>query len=416
MSRLKAWWSQPDHYEWMTMFLRQSGTLRPARMILAGITGSSALVPLTILPTQQQPSAVEVATGVVGVTFTLGVTLLWLTRWPTRRQSQVGVMAAIMCVGGWSLVQPTAGLAALTCTGLAITGCYIAFLHSPKLLVFNGAAAVVVATVAVLRLAHEANAAAAASAFWLNAFLNFFLPVGIWGTSQAMKTYADRSEQDALTGLLNRRAFTEAVSSRVANPPPTHTHLVLAMTDLDNFKRINDTYGHSAGDQVLRTVADVLRGHTPADAVICRAGGEEFLVALTSDSPDVGPLTAELCTALAQLSPEVTASIGTASTELHLLTETEVAWRLVDELIIVADMAMYAAKRRGGNQVQHSWGPSTAGRSATQPYPGPDRSRRDHREGHGQWEIIRQRLDPDSADDGRQREGGFQHRKVVPDT
>jgi diguanylate cyclase (GGDEF)-like protein len=296
---------------------------------------------------------VEVITGAVAAVFTLGVTMLWLTRWPARLQSQVGVMLGALCVGGWSLAQPTAALAALACTALAIPGCYIAVFHSPKLLVFNGLVAVVVTTMAVLRLAQEVSLAAAASAFWLNTFLNFWLPLGIWGMSRAMGTYAVRSEEDALTGLLNRRAFTEAVSNRLANPPPTHSHLVVVMVDLDNFKRINDTHGHSAGDRALRDVADLLRGHAPADAVICRAGGEEFLVALTSATADVGPLATEFCIALGELSPKVTASVGTASAELRLLTGPDIPW-LIDELITVADTAMYAAKRRGGNQVHHS--------------------------------------------------------------
>jgi len=87
MSRLKAWWGQPDHYEWITVFLGQRGMLRPARMILAVVAGSSALVPLTVLPSQSRPSAGEVITGGVAAAFTVGVTVLWLTRWPTLRQS-----------------------------------------------------------------------------------------------------------------------------------------------------------------------------------------------------------------------------------------------------------------------------------------------------------------------------------------
>jgi GGDEF domain-containing protein len=95
-------------------------------------------------------------------------------------------------------------------------------------------------------------------------------------------------------------------------------------------------------------VAELLREHTPADALICRAGGEEFLIALTSVTPDVGPVAAQFCTALGGLSPKITASVGTARAELDLLTGPDVAW-LVDELIRMADSAMYAAKRRGGN-------------------------------------------------------------------
>jgi diguanylate cyclase (GGDEF)-like protein len=351
MSRLRAWWNQPDQYDWTTTFLRQRGMLRPARTIMAVIAGSSALVPLTVLPSQHHPSAVEVITGALAATFTTAVTALWLTRWPTRRQSQVGVAVGAVCVGGWSVVQPTAALAALACTAMAITGSYIALFHGPRLLVFN-VVAVAVTTAAVLRLTQEANVASAASAFWLNTFLNLWLPLGVWGISRAMGTYALRSQEDSLTGLLNRRAFTEVVSSRLTNPPPEHSHLAVVMVDLDNFKRINDTLGHSAGDRALREVADLLRARTPSDAVICRAGGEEFLVALTSATPDVAPLATEFCTALAELSPEITASIGTASAELRLLSGRDVAW-LVDELIVIADTAMYAAKRRGGNQAHH---------------------------------------------------------------
>ena len=353
MSRLKAWWSQPDQYDWVTTFLRQNGMLTSARMILAIVAGSSVLVPLTVLPSLSRPSAAEAITGGVAATFTIGVTVLWLTRWPSRRQSHAGVMIGALFVGGWSLVQPTAALAALACTAMAVTGGYVAFFHGPKLILFNSVVAAAVAITAVLRLADEANIATAASALWINAFLNLSVPLGIWGMSLAMGTYVQRSETDALTGLLNRRAFTPAVGDRLTNLPPGHTHLAVVMVDLDNFKRINDTHGHSAGDRALQAVAELLREHCPADAVICRAGGEEFLVALTAVTSDVVRLAAHFCTAVARLSPKVTASIGTASAELPLLTGPDVAGP-VDELVKIADAAMYAAKRRGGNQAHHS--------------------------------------------------------------
>jgi len=164
-----------------------------------------------------------------------------------------------------------------------------------------------------------------------------------------MGTYVQRSEEDDLTGLLNRRAFTDAVSNRLANPPPAHSHLAVVMVDLDNFKRINDTHGHLAGDRALRAVADLLREHTPTDAVVCRAGGEEFLVALTAATSDVRSLTAQFNSALAGLLPKITASVGIATAELRQLTGDVAS--LVDELIRIADDAMYAAKRRGGDQV-----------------------------------------------------------------
>jgi diguanylate cyclase len=353
MSRLKAWWSQPDQFNWITTYLRQRGLLRSTRMIMVVVAGSSALVPLTVLPSQYRPSAVEMVVGGIVAAFTVGMTVLWLTRWPTRWQSQVGVVIGALGIGGWSLVQPTAALAALACTAMAVPGGYIAFFHSPRLLLFNCVAAAAFATAAALRLSREVDIATAASAFWVINFLNLSFPLAIWGMSRAMGRYVQRSTEDALTGLLNRRAFNDAISRHLANPPPAHTHLAVVMVDLDDFKRINDTHGHSIGDRTLREVAELLREHAPSDAVVCRAGGEEFLIALTSVSSDVGPLAAQFCAAVAKLSPAVTASIGTVSAELHLLTRPDGA-TLAEELIAIADRAMYAAKRSGGNQAHHS--------------------------------------------------------------
>jgi len=353
MSRVRTWWDQPDQFDWISMFLRQRGMLVSARMLMAIVAGSSALVPLTVLPSQRHPSTAEVVIGLVTDVFTLGMTTFWLMRWPTRRQSQAGVAIGALCICAWSLAQPTAALAALPCTALAVTGGYIAFFHSPRLLLLNGGLAAAIATLTFLRLSREADIATAASAFWVMNFLNVSVPVAIWGISRAMSRYAQRCDEDALTGLLNRRAFTEAVTNRVAVPPPVHTHLAVVMVDLDNFKRVNDTHGHSVGDRALRAVAELLRKHTPPDAVICRAGGEEFLVAMTTMNPDVKPLAAGFCAEVAQLSPAVTASIGSASAELHLLAGPERGC-LIEELITIADGAMYAAKRNGGNQVRHS--------------------------------------------------------------
>jgi hypothetical protein len=199
-----------------------------------------------VLPSRFQPGAVEVITGGVAATNTVGVTVPWLTRWPTRRLSQAGVVIGALFIGGWSLVQPAGALAALACTAMAVTGGYIALFHSPKLLILNGAVADAVATIAAMRLAQEADIGTAASAFWLTTVRNLSVPLGIWGISRAMRMYVQRSEEDALTGLLNRRAFTGAVLNRLTDPPPGHAHPAVVMVDLDNFKRINDTHGHSA--------------------------------------------------------------------------------------------------------------------------------------------------------------------------
>jgi diguanylate cyclase (GGDEF)-like protein len=355
MSRLKAWWGQSDQFDWVTMFLRQRGLIRSAQLILATISVSGSWVPLTLLVAQRGRTAASAVVGVLTVAFTVGATYFCLTHWPTRRQSQMAALSAMLATAVWSFVQPNPALAALACAALAVTGGYIALFHGPRLLIVNVLVAAATATYAVLRLADEADFASATAAFWLILFPNFSVPLIIWGMSQAMGTYVQRAEQDPLTGLLNRRAFTEAVPVRLVNRDAAHTHLAVMMLDLDDFKRINDTHGHSAGDRLLQVVAGLLRDHSPADAIVCRAGGEEFLVALTCTVDDVAPLASLFCGAVARHPSGITASIGTASAELHPRCTAD-GGHLIEELIALADSAMYAAKRRGGNQAYQSTG------------------------------------------------------------
>lgn len=353
MSRLKAWWSQADQYDWITTFLRQRGWLLAAQRIMVVVAGSAALVPLTVMASQLRPTAATVVVGGFTGVFTVGMTTFWLRHWPTRRQSIVAVIVGMVCIAGWSCVQPTAALAALACTPMVVTGGYAAIFHSVRLTVWNGVVAFVITAAAVLRLVHEANVAEAAAAFWLINFLNLSVSCGVCGMSRALRMYVQRSDEDALTGLLNRRAFAETVGNRLTDPARVHTHLAVVMLDIDNFKRINDTHGHPAGDHALRAVAELLREQTPADAVLCRAGGEEFLIALTCMASDVAALAHQICTAIGTLSLDLTASVGTAIAELHLLNGSH-GTGLLEELITFADSAMYAAKRSGGNRAHHS--------------------------------------------------------------
>jgi diguanylate cyclase len=353
MSPPIGWRTKPDRYDWIKTFLSQRGRLRAAQRIMAVVCASAALAPLSVLATQREPSAAALAIGGVTAVFSVGMTYFYLNRWPTRLQSETAVVVGVLCIGGWSLTQPTAALSALACTPTVVTGAYSAIFHRRRIVLFHGVVAAGIVVAAVARLANEVSIAAALSAFWVINFVNVSVLLGAWGMSRAMRGYERRSEEDALTGLLNRRAFTEMVSDRLTNPPRAHSHLAVVMVDLDKFKRINDTHGHSVGDHALRAVSELLLEHAPADAAICRAGGEEFLVALTCVPDDVEPLAARICAAVTSLSPQMTASIGTASAELHLLSGPESA-ACIEELIAIADSAMYVAKRSGGNQARHA--------------------------------------------------------------
>jgi len=121
------------------------------------------------------------------------------------------------------------------------------------------------------------------------------------------------------------------------------------MIDLDNFKRINDTQGHSVGDKALVAVGGALRLACPPTSMIARLGGEEFVVADTYRTEDLHDTAEELRKAIAAIRFPVTASVGIASAPLNASFDP-VERGLIDDLVDLADTVMYAAKRAGGNQ------------------------------------------------------------------
>jgi diguanylate cyclase (GGDEF)-like protein len=123
----------------------------------------------------------------------------------------------------------------------------------------------------------------------------------------------------------------------------------VALIDLDNFKRLNDTHGHSTGDRALVEVARTLRLACPPTSIIARFGGEEFVVADTFRTDDLYGIAEQWRTAIAAISYPVTASIGIASALLRASVDPAER-ELIDDLVDLADTTMYAAKHAGGNQ------------------------------------------------------------------
>jgi len=353
VSGLKAWWDQPDQFDWIVKFLLQRGLLRPTQLLMAVLCFSPILAPLAVMSQPQSLTARSLLVSITAGAFSVVATWFWLTHWPTPRQSRVLAVTGTVCLTLWSVAQYSPMTGALSSTALAVTGGYIAFFHSNRLLAFSFAVTVVAASLAAWRVASESTPATVVAVFWQICFLGIAVPVVIRSIASAMGHYATHSEKDPLTGLLNRRGFLEQIGGHLIKPEPSHTHLMVMMVDLDDFKRINDTHGHATGDSVLRAVAGLLRDHTPADAAICRAGGEEFLIALTAATARPLSLAAALCHAIGRMPHSVTASVGTATIELHRLRGPH-RLGLVQRLIDSADAAMYVAKRNGGNQVQHA--------------------------------------------------------------
>ena len=165
-------------------------------------------------------------------------------------------------------------------------------------------------------------------------------------------TLHEQAIHDALTGLFNRR-FMDDVLKRESFRADRHQHpLSILMIEVDSFKNFNDTYGHDAGDLVLRQVAELMRDSTRTDDIACRFGGDEFVLILPETPLEAARLCAERVRAnMANLHLEyqelrlepVTLSIGVASFPQHGET--------VQMVLRASDKAMYQAKQAGKNRV-----------------------------------------------------------------
>jgi len=154
---------------------------------------------------------------------------------------------------------------------------------------------------------------------------------------------------DPLTDLFNRRFFEEALILEMKRALRSKQQFSLISLDLDHLKKINDTYGHGVGDAAIKTVAKVLKNYARAIDTPARLGGEEFSILLPGvDAEGAGVVAERLRVSIAEEKVEavgtITASIGVATFGEH--TEN------IDELVDLADQAMYRAKINGRNQVQ----------------------------------------------------------------
>lgn len=165
---------------------------------------------------------------------------------------------------------------------------------------------------------------------------------------QAMAGLELESMTDPLTSLWNRRSLDRKLRAAWDLHMLDRTPLSLLMIDLDHFKRINDTFGHPAGDQVLAQAAGIVCGAAGADAIVARFGGEEFCVVLPDTDAVQAQRTAEAIRAALQAAAwphrQVTASLGVASADARDDSFPNV-------LLARADRALYVAKREGRNRV-----------------------------------------------------------------
>jgi len=152
--------------------------------------------------------------------------------------------------------------------------------------------------------------------------------------------------RDPLTGCYNRRFLFKALNTHFARETALQKEYCVIMLDIDHFKRINDTYGHGVGDDVIRAVCEKSQTVLRSEDVLARFGGEEFCILLPEMTPERAMKIAESCRELIASTPiegvSVTSSFGVASLTFGAGTP--------NELVLQADQALYASKNAGRNK------------------------------------------------------------------
>lgn len=165
--------------------------------------------------------------------------------------------------------------------------------------------------------------------------------------------YVERVKQlaylDGLTGIFNRRFFELRIMEEIERSRRYGNEMAVIMADIDQFKRLNDEFGHLLGDEVLRQVSSIFHQQVRKIDVVCRYGGEEFAVLLTQTNADHAMLVAEKLRKTVELwqfpgvPRTITISAGVAAFPEHGRTR--------DEIVRAADSGLYAAKQSGRNRV-----------------------------------------------------------------
>ncbi len=186
----------------------------------------------------------------------------------------------------------------------------------------------------------------------------------VWSRHERMQDLEQQASHDPLTGLKNRRRFGEDLRTELARSHRERTTGAVLMLDLDNFKQVNDTLGHPAGDSTIADIAEVLRKRMRATDVVARLGGDEFAIVLPSCDLDEAEEVADAIASAIRMhapsgeaAPPITASIGIAT--FGPATESD------DAVLSAADTAMYEAKRAGRDSVRIAGQVVTAGNGNT---------------------------------------------------
>jgi len=183
----------------------------------------------------------------------------------------------------------------------------------------------------------------------------FLLPVFMIRLNRALQHEQELARTDFLTGVLNARFFHELAQMEINRSVRYKRPFTIAFIDVDNFKTINDTFGHTTGDTVLRAIAMHMKAHLRKTDIVARVGGDEFVVLLPETNSQTAPVViSNMQRALLNEMNENGWSV-TFSTGVLTLSAPRLS---VDEMLGRADQLMYIVKNSGKNNIQYAIHPT----------------------------------------------------------
>ena len=339
------------------------GSSWPRPAMLVGANGPMALGLTVYYAAIQQfynirPKAWQFIPAVIA---TLGV--LWFSLVTPSFQTRVVIVSIVwvwlMGASIWTLLFKSAGDTSLSrkiLIGLIGVG-----------LVFSSAR-----VIAYLLMGVSSNFAVESGANWLNILSPMVLTVlPVVGTTAFLLMCSDNlrrrlevvASTDYLTSLPNRRMLARAGEKRFRDAKVRHSGFAVAVIDIDNFKTVNDTHGHDVGDQVLVTVASLLREHSRKEDMVARSGGEEFTVLLNVEHHTTAVEAIERMRLAVEQARFVTGAVRirvtiSAGVAAYLPTDNT-----FEEIFRRADQALYSAKAAGRNRFENATVPHIGGQS-----------------------------------------------------
>lgn len=353
--RVRRWWNEPVDYAAQVAYFAKRSTSHAIRVAIGlslGLNGGTSLVVLLPAVAPEKVAARTAVALFAALTFVWAY--VWCFRpWPSRRMSigfaascDIGIALMVLHDPNW-----LTGFFAFNTFGLIAM--HLLFFDGPKIIAAHAGWVLVSTTAFAVAISPDAHVGAGILIAQLLAITGPAMAaiMGIHLEIWDLRNDANNALSDPLTGLLNRRGLHLHLDDLLFDNTTSATEVAVMVADLDRFKQINDTYGHSVGDAVLIRTAQRITAAVRGRALVARTGGEEFVIVDLTEPGGAESVAERIRYAVAAPAAHpTTASVGlSCCARADLLGSSDDLDRRLDAVIARADRALFNAKRLGGN-------------------------------------------------------------------